>query len=246
MTLNPSTLEYLTELRRRLLIFAFGFLAIFLCLFYFSRTLFQWLALPLLHQLPPSHHLIATQITASLTVPLEFTFYLTLVLTMPLLIHQCWAFVAPALYKKEQRFLWPLLFSSILLFYLGIAFAYFLVFPFIFKFFISFAPIGVALLPDIKEYLTFAEHMLFIFGLSFEIPVVIFVVIYWELISHETLQKARPYMVILAFTLGMLLTPPDVLSQVLLAIPLWILFEIGLAAGYLAKKKNHGVLVETR
>lgn len=225
---EQSLLRFLIELRKRLLRSVLVLGAIFAGLFYFSNDLYTLLALPLLKHLPSGHGLIATDVVAPFFVPFELTFVVSLFLAMPFFLHQLWAFLAPALYQHEKRLLWPLLCVSTVLFYAGVAFAYFVIFPMIFGLLVQSAPRGVLMSPDISLYLDFTLKLFLIFGLIFEVPVVTIVLIWTGITTRARLIKARSYAIVGAFVIGMLLSPPDVLSQILLAVPLWLLYEAGL------------------
>lgn len=227
-TSNPTLLGFLIELRRRLLLSVLVVAGLFFGLAYFSNQLYHWLALPLLRHLPAGSSLIATQVIAPIWIPFKFAMVVAVLVALPFLIYQIWAFIAPALYHKERRVLWPLLFVSTALFYLGMAFAYFVIFPLLFGFLAKSAPAQVTVAPDISQYLDFTLKMLFVFGLIFEVPMVTMVLVLTGITTRERLVKMRPYAIVTAFIVGMLLAPPDVFSQTLLAIPLWLLFEIGL------------------
>lgn len=237
---SPIWLSYLIEIRKRLLRFFLLLGIIFAALFYFSNDLYHVLAQPLLHHLPENSKLIATGIAAPLVTPLKLSFYCALFLSVPLFFIELWGFIAPALYAREKRYLAPLLLLSILLFAAGIAFAYYLVFPMMFSFFASTTPHNVTLMPDIAHYLDFCMKLFFAFGIAFEVPIAIFLLIATNTVSSKTLANKRPYIVVIAFIFGMILTPPDVISQVMLAIPLWLLFEVGLQFGRLAEKNRLG------
>lgn len=221
-------LQFLTELRRRLLLSVVAIISLFLILSYFSNELYQGLALPLLKHLPQGSYLIATQVIAPLWVPLKFALIMAVILTIPFLIYQVWAFIAPALYQRERRLVWPLLVISTSLFYMGMAFAYFIIFPLLFSFLAHSAPKSVIVSPDISQYLDFTVKMLFIFGMIFEVPMITTVLVLTRAVTSGRLRQLRPYAIVSAFIIGMLLAPPDVFSQTLLAIPLWLLFEVGL------------------
>jgi sec-independent protein translocase protein TatC len=225
---SPTLLRFLTELRKRLIISLIALGIIFGVLFCFANTLYTWLALPLLKALPKGHGLISTTITGPFLVPFEFTFVTALFVAVPFFLYQLWAFVAPALYLHERRLVWPLLFISIMLFYAGVAFAYFIIFPLLFVFFTRTVPVGVMFSPDISHYLDFTLQLFFIFGVIFEVPVITVLVISSGVFSREKLISLRRYVIVGAFIIGMLLGPPDVLSQIMLALPLWLLFEVGL------------------
>jgi sec-independent protein translocase protein TatC len=201
---------------------------VFICLLFFANTLFEWVATPLLAQLPAQSHMIATNVTGAFVAPIKLTFFLSLYIAIPLLLYQCWRFLAPGLYQHEKRLVWPLLLLSTGLFYLGVAFCYFVIFPIIFQFFIFTAPEGIAVMPDITQFVSFALKLFFAFGLSFEVPIITLLCVWSGITSITSLREKRPYMLVLAFVIGMFLTPPDVLSQTLLAIPLYLLFEAGI------------------
>lgn len=223
-----SLLGHLIELRNRLLRCVAAVLLVFVAIAYFARDIYALLAEPLLAVLPEGTSMIATDVAAPFFAPFKLTFIVAICLAIPYILWQVWQFIAPALYSREKRLMAPLVFSSTLLFYAGIAFAYFIVFPLIFAFFTSVAPEGVTIATDISSYLDFVLKLFFAFGLSFEIPIAILLLVWSGSISREALAEKRPYIIVGAFILGMLLTPPDVLSQTLLAIPMWLLFEAGL------------------
>jgi sec-independent protein translocase protein TatC len=225
---HPTLLRFLVELRRRLLLSVVLIAVLFFGLASFSNQLYHWLALPLLRHLPAGSNLIATQVIAPIWIPFKFAMIVAVVLALPFLIYQLWMFIAPALYQKERRLIWPLLLMSTALFYLGMAFAYFVIFPLLFGFLAKSAPAQVTVAPDISQYLDFTLKMLFVFGLIFEVPLVTTVLVLTGLVTRERLVKLRPYAIVTAFIVGMLLSPPDVFSQTLLAIPLWLLYEVGL------------------
>ncbi len=231
-------MNYLMELRLRL-IYCISFTAVvFAILCCFANQLYSLLTKPLLLYLP-AQQLIATKITATFLVPMKFTLILTLFLLIPYFFFHIWSFVSPALYKNEKNAIWLLLFPTVILFYIGVLFAYFLVLPLIFHFFIHTAPSEVTLLPDIGQYLDFALQMLFAFGLCFEVPVIVVVLVKFNLCSLQRLRAARRYVIVLAFVVAMLLSPPDVLSQIFLAIPLCLLYELGLfCAGVMTRQSS--------
>ena len=225
---EQSLLEHLIELRDRLLHMVLAVLVLFLVLFPFSEEIFTIVAEPLLALMPEGTSMIATSVTSPFLVPFKLVLLLAVLLAVPYLLHQLWAFVAPGLYSHEKRLAAPLLISSVLLFYLGIAFAYFVVFPLLFAFFIAIAPEGVEVMTDISQYLDFIIAIFFAFGIAFEVPVATFLLILAGATTPEKMAKKRPYIIVGAFVIGMMLTPPDVISQSLLAVPMWLLFEIGL------------------
>lgn len=228
---------YLLEFRKRLIRCLLVLLSIFFGLLYFANDIFTYLAKPLLYYLPAEHGMIATHILSPVFVPLELTFYVALFCTVPVMFYQCWSFVTPALYAHEKRLIWPLLFISISLFYVGVMFAYFVIFPLLFGFLTQSAPIGVQIAPDIAEYLLFSLKFLFIFGMIFEVPVITIILIKSGVVTRERFIQLRPYMIVAAFIMGMLLTPPDVVSQIMVAIPLWLLFELGILLSPLFVRK---------
>lgn len=223
-----SLLGHLLELRNRLLRCIVAVLLVFIALAYFARDIYALLAQPLLAVLPEGTSMIATDVAAPFFAPFKLTFIVAICLAIPYILFQVWQFIAPALYSKEKRLMAPLVFSSTLLFYAGIAFAYFVVFPLVFAFFTSVAPEGVTIATDISSYLDFVLKLFFAFGLSFEIPIAILLLVWSGSVSRQALAEKRPYIIVAAFIVGMLLTPPDVLSQILLAIPMCLLFEVGL------------------
>jgi sec-independent protein translocase protein TatC len=200
---------------------------VFLILFPFSSEIFSFVSEPL-RDVMPGQSLIAVGVASPLLTPLKLTFFVALCVAMPVILFQVWAFVAPGLYIKEKRFAIPLLTSSILLFYAGVAFAYFVVFPLMFKFFTAVAPDGVEVMTDISLYLDFITTIVLAFGLAFEVPIATVLVVWTGLTTPQKLGAARPYVLLGAFVIGMLLTPPDVISQTLLAIPVYVLFELGI------------------
>jgi sec-independent protein translocase protein TatC len=228
MTHKESLASHLLELRSRLIriLVCFGFLA--LIGIPFSSDIYTFAASPLLEILPSGSSMIATQVTSPLMAPLKLVFFSALLITMPYLFYEMWMFMSPGLYKKEKAFVAPLMLSTIFLFLSGVAFAYFIVCPIIFKFFIGVAPESISVMTDINQYMNFVIKLIFAFGIAFEIPVATFLLIKSEIVKKETLVKARPYLVIVFFVFGMLLTPPDIFSQLFLAIPMWVLFELGL------------------
>ena len=223
-----SLLGHLLELRNRLLRCVIAVLLVFVSIAYFARDIYAILAEPLLAVLPEGTSMIATDVAAPFFAPFKLTFIVAICLAIPYILLQVWQFIAPALYTKEKRLMAPLVFSSTLLFYAGIAFAYFVVFPLVFAFFTSVAPEGVTIATDISSYLDFVLKLFFAFGLSFEIPIAILLLVWSGSVTPQALAEKRPYIIVGAFIVGMLLTPPDVLSQTLLAIPMWLLFEAGL------------------
>ncbi len=230
--------QHLVELRDRLLRGVIGVLLVFLALFPFANDLYSWLAQPLLAHLPEGTSMIATKVASPFFTPFKLTLVLAIFLAIPLLLYQAWSFIAPGLYQHERRMVLPLLLSSSLLFYLGAAFAYFVVFPLVFGFFTSVAPEGVSVMTDISEYLDFVLKMFFAFGLAFEVPIAVIVLVWMGIASRKTLAAKRPYIIVAAFVIGMLLTPPDAISQTLLAVPMILLFEFGLLFSKMFERKS--------
>ena len=230
-------ISHLLELRDRLLRSVLAVLALFLICAPFANSLYEILAAPLMQALPAGNTMISTEPSGPFFVPFKFAFAFSVAIVMPFLLYQLWSFVAPGLYKHEQKLVYPLLLSSSILFYLGITFAYFVVFPIIFAFFTASAPEGVAVMTDINAYLSFCIKLFFAFGLAFEVPVATVLLVKMGITTPDELVKKRPYIIVAAFVVGMLLTPPDIFSQTMLAIPVWILFEGGVYYSRLMLKK---------
>jgi sec-independent protein translocase protein TatC len=222
-----TLLSHLIELRTRLLRIAMAVIGVFIVLLPWADDLFALVSQPL-REVLPGGQMIATQVASPLLTPFKLTFFVALFIAMPIVLYQIWAFVAPGLYKKEKRFAVPLLASSIVLFYMGIAFAYFVVFPLMFNFFTTIAPEGVEVQTDISQFLDFITTIFFAFGLAFEVPIATVLVVWTGLTTPKKLAGARPYVFLGAFVIGMFLTPPDMISQTLLAVPIYILFELGI------------------
>ncbi len=232
-------ISHLIELRTRLLHVIGAVLIVFIALSFFASEIYSLLARPLLEHLAPGAGMIATEVASTFIAPIKLAFYVALFISMPYIFYQAWAFVAPGLYANEKRLALPLLVSSIVLFYAGTAFAFFVILPIMFGFFTSVAPEGVMVMTDISRYLDFILMIFFAFGLAFEVPVVTLLLIGCGFTSMEALRRNRPYIIVGAFVIGMILTPPDVLSQFLLALPIWFLFETGLwLARYLQPREN--------
>lgn len=222
--------RHLFDLRRVLIRSVVVFLLFFLVLYYFSTPLYNFVALPLLNKLPSNSALIATHLTTPFLAPLELTLVLAIIITMPYTLYQLWGFIAPGLYPQERHKIWPLLVASIVLFYCGVLFAYWVVLPLLFRFFVAITPATVTLMPDMGQYLDLILKLFLAFGLAFEVPIITIVLLQTKIVNLASVSKARPYIIVGAFILGMLLTPPDVVSQILLAVPLWLLFELGILA----------------
>ena len=231
-------MAHLIEFRDRMLRAIASVAVVFIGLFSFSNELYLYVSEPLRQYLPESSSMIATDVASPFLTPFKLTLVLSLFAAMPYVLYQIWAFVAPGLYKREKKIVVPLFCSSVLLFYAGMAFAYYVVFPLVFMFFTSVGPEGVAIMTDIRSYLDFVLKLFFAFGVSFEIPIAVVILSWMGAVDPDNLVKKRPYVFVLCFVFGMLLTPPDVLSQTLLAIPMWLLFEIGILFGRLVKPKS--------
>jgi len=227
--LNEQPLiSHLVELRNRLLKCVLAVLLVFLGLAPFANDVYSFVAGPLLVHLPENTSMIAIDVASPFLIPFKLAMVAAIFSAMPVLLYQFWAFVAPGLYSREKKFILPLLFASTLLFYCGVIFAYFVVLPLVFEFLTAVAPQGVAVMTDISKYLDFILTLFFAFGVAFEVPIVTIVLVGTGLVSHAQLAEYRPYIIVAAFVIGMFLTPPDVISQTLLAVPIWFLFELGM------------------
>ncbi|QQZ29323.1 twin-arginine translocase subunit TatC [Thiothrix subterranea] len=226
-------LQHLVELRDRLLRMVLAIGIVFLILMPFAQDLYNLLSDPLVRHLPEGQKLIAVGVASPFFIPYKLAMMVAFVLALPYVLYQVWGFIAPGLYQHEKKIVTPLLLSSVALFYVGMAFAYFLVLPMMFSILPGFAPSNVDVTPDIAEYLDFVMMMFMAFGIGFEMPVATILLITTGIASRETLEQSRPYVIVIAFIVGMFLTPPDVLSQVMLAVPMWLLFEVGLLASRL-------------
>ena len=244
---NPSSpddteqpfIYHLIELRSRLLRIVLVVAVITLALMPFSDFLFSSLSGPLTSHLPQGSSMIAIEVTSPFLIPFKLTLVLALFIAIPYVLYQVWAFVAPGLYQHERRLVLPLLVSSTLLFYTGAVFAYFVVFPLVFAFFTSTAPEGVSVMTDISRYLDFVLTLFFAFGAAFEVPVVTVLLVWTGVVTQDSLRQKRPYIIVAAFIIGGVLTPPDVISQTLLAVPMWLLFELGLFfSGWFMSKRE--------
>jgi sec-independent protein translocase protein TatC len=234
---NPATdpdstqetfISHLVELRSRLMKAIIAVVLVLLCLFPWAKEIYAFLAAPLLKALPHGSTMIATDVTGTFLVPLKVTLMAAFLIALPYVLYQMWAFVAPGLYRHEQRLALPVIVSSVFFFALGMSFAYFAVFPIAFGFFANYAPTGVQMMTDIDKYLSFVLTMFIAFGITFEVPVVVIVLVRLGIVKLETLRSIRGYVIVGAFVIGAIFTPPDVVSQVMLAVPLWLLYELGL------------------
>lgn len=237
-TSQQPLISHLMELRNGLLKAILSVLVIFVCLVYFANDIYAYISAPLNAHLPEGTSMIATGVTSSFFAPFKLTMMLSFFIAIPFVLHQVWSFIAPALYKHEKRLVMPMLFSSTLLFYAGIAFSYYIVFPVVFGFFTSVAPDGVTIATDIESYLDFVLKLFFAFGLAFEIPIAIILMCWGGVTTPDKLREKRPYVVVGAFVVGMLLTPPDIISQSMLAVPMLVLFECGIIVASLYKPNS--------
>jgi sec-independent protein translocase protein TatC len=229
---------HLRQARTRLLRCLLAIAVLFAALFPFAQQLYAFVSAPLRAFLPAGASMIATSVTSPLMAPFKLTLMTALFVAMPVLLHQVWGLIAPAVYRTERRVAVCLLIASVLLFYSGMAFAFFLVFPMMFGFFASVTPDGVEMMTDISLYLDFILALFLAFGLAFEIPVATFLVVWAGMVDVDTLSKSRPYVIVGCFVVGMVLTPPDVFSQTMLAVPMWMLFEIGLVASRIVVRRR--------
>jgi sec-independent protein translocase protein TatC len=232
MSTQETFISHLVELRTRLIRALLAIVIVFVCLFPWAKEMYSLLADPLLASLPQGGQMIATDVVGVFVVPMKVAFLVAFLIALPYVLYQVWAFVAPGLYAHEKKLVLPLVVASSVLFFIGMAFAYFLVFPVIFKFMASIAPQGVAWMTDIEKYLSFALTTFVAFGVTFEVPVIVIVLVRAGLVSIEKLKEARPYVIVGAFVVGAIFTPPDVISQLMLAVPLCLLYELGI---FLAK-----------
>jgi sec-independent protein translocase protein TatC len=222
-----SLISHLLELRDRLLYAVIAIAVVFFGLIPFAGEVYTLVAQPLMNVLPPGATMVATEVASPFLTPIKLTLAVAIVVTIPFLLYQLWAFVAPGLYKHERRLVFPLLLSSTILFYGGMAFAYFVVFPMAFGFFVHALPPGVTMMTDIRAYMDFVFSMFFAFGIAFEVPVAVVLLSWMRIIDPHKLADKRPYVILGAFVVAAVLTPPDVLSQFLLAVPMWLLYEVG-------------------
>ncbi len=225
---QETLLTHLFELRNRLLWIVGSVLLVFLCLFFFANDLYEYLAGPLMKHMPEGSSMVAIDVASPFLTPFKLVFVLSIVLAIPIILYHVWGFIAPGLYSHEKRLAFPIIVSSSILFYIGMAFAYFVVFPLMFAFFTKVAPEGVTVMTDIGRYLDFVLKIFIAFGVAFEVPIITFVLVKLGMTTADSLAAKRPYVIVGAFVIGMLLTPPDIISQFLLAIPVWLLFELGL------------------
>ena len=237
MTPTENFISHLIELRSRLLRIATGLLVIFVVLFPFANDIYSLLAAPLLNKLPLGGQMIATGVTTPFFVPIKVAMMTAFLVSLPHTLYQVWAFVAPGLYAHEKKFMIPMIVASCLLFLFGMAFAYFLVFPVVFGFIVGTAPEGVAVMTDIGNYLDFVMTLFFAFGLAFEVPIAVVMAVRFGWVSIAALKEARGYVIVGAFVIGAIFTPPDIISQFMLAVPMWLLYELGIIVAALIGKK---------
>jgi len=238
MTEAVTLIDHLVELRNRLLKAFVSVFAVFLCLAYFAQDIYGLMSAPLMSALPEGANMIATDVASPFFAPFKLTMVLSFFIAIPYVLYQVWAFLAPGLYQNEKKLVAPLMLSSTFLFYAGIAFSYFVIFPLAFPFFIGIAPEGVVINTDINSYLNFILKLFFAFGLSFQIPIAIILLCWTGFTTADSLRAKRPYVIVGVFVVGMLMTPPDPISQTLLALPMWLLFELGVVVGGLYAKAN--------
>jgi sec-independent protein translocase protein TatC len=238
MSTGESFIAHLVELRTRLMHAVVAVLLVFVCLFPWASDLYTLLAHPLLSKLPKGGQMIATDVTTPFFVPLKVALMAAFLITLPYILYQIWRFVAPGLYAHEKRLVWPLIIASTILFFCGMSFAYFVVFPVVFGFITASAPLGVAVMTDIDKYLSFVLTMFMAFGITFQVPVAVVLMVRMGFVTVEKLRQARPYVLVGAFVVGAIFTPPDVVSQSMLAVPLWLLYEVGiLVASWVGHRK---------
>lgn len=230
--------QHLLELRDRILKMALAVMIVALVAMPFANELFVLVAKPLMQVLPTGAQMVSNEPIGPFFTPLKLTLVLSIFLSMPFILYHFWAFVAPGLYQHERQLIYPLLISSVVLFYIGILFAYWLVLPLIFGFMVSTTPVGVVMMTDISRYLDFVLTLFFAFGVAFQVPIITIVFVWMDIVTPESLSEKRPYIIVAAFVIGMILTPPDVISQTLLSVPIWLLFEAGLVVARLLKSKQ--------
>ncbi|BBP00156.1 twin-arginine translocase subunit TatC [Sulfuriferula nivalis] len=234
---NQDTfISHLIELRNRIIRALLAFILVFIGLFHWANNIYTLLAQPLLHALPKGGQLIATEVTAPFFVPIKVTMMAAFLIALPYILYQMWAFIAPGLYSHEKKIGIPLIIASVVLFLCGMSFAYFLVFPVVFGFIAGVAPVGVAVMTDIGKYLDFVMTMFMAFGITFEVPVVVVLLVKVGFVSVAKLRDIRPYVIVGAFVIGAIFTPPDMVSQIMLAVPLWLLYELGILVASLVTR----------
>jgi sec-independent protein translocase protein TatC len=243
VTPTENFISHLIELRSRLLRIILGFIVVFIALFPFAQETYALLAAPLLRNLPAGGQMIATEVTSAFFVPTKVAMLVAFIVSLPHTLYQVWSFVAPGLYVHEKKMIVPMIVASCLLFLTGMAFAYFFVFGVVFAFIVKVAPAGVAVMTDIGHYLDFVLTLFFAFGLAFQVPIVVLLVVRFGWLTIAQLKEARGYVIVGAFFVGAIFTPPDVLSQFMLAVPMWLLYELGiLVAGFVSKSRENTLL----
>ena len=245
MANTETFISHLIELRDRLLRSVIVWLVLFVCLFPFANDLYSLLAQPMLEKLPKGGQMIATEVVTPFFVPIKVAMMTAFLGALPVILYQVWAFIAPGLYAHEKKFIVPMVVASLVLFACGMAFAYFLVFPVVFGFIVGIAPEGVAVMTDINKYLDFVITMFLAFGITFEVPIVVVALAYTGMVEIHQFKEARPYVIVGAFVIGAIFTPPDVVSQIMLAVPLWLLYELGVVvAAWMLRHKSTAVVEE--
>lgn len=235
---QESFISHLVELRNRLIRAVVSVVIVFICLFPWANDLYSLLAQPLIAKLPQGSQMIATAVASTFFIPVKVAMMTAFLIALPYVLYQMWAFIAPGLYQHERKLAMPLLVASVLLFFVGMSFAYFLVFPVVFGFLAGATPEGVNFAPDIGAYLDFVMTLFLAFGVTFEVPVVVILLVLTNMVTTQKLREGRPYVIVGAFVIGAIFTPPDVISQIMLAVPLWLLYELGIVlAGFLRKIK---------
>jgi sec-independent protein translocase protein TatC len=237
MTPTESFISHLIELRNRLIRIVIGFIVVFFCLFPFANKIYALLAAPMLAKLPAGGQMIATAVTTPFFVPMKVAMMAAFVISLPHTLYQIWAFVAPGLYAHEKKLMVPVIVASCILFITGMSFAYFAVFPVVFGFMVKAAPVGVAVMTDISQYLDFVMTLFMAFGLAFEVPIAVVLITRFGWVTIAQLKEARGYVIVGAFIIGAIFTPPDIISQFMLAVPLWLLFEAGVLVAQFSNPK---------
>ncbi|MFA7349770.1 MAG: twin-arginine translocase subunit TatC [Methylotenera sp.] len=238
MTPTENFISHLIELRGRLLRIVIGFLLVFIAFFPFANKIYALLASPLLSKLPAGGQMIATAVTTPFFVPMKVAMMAAFIVSLPHTLYQVWTFVAPGLYAHEKKLMIPMIVASSLLFLAGMAFAYFLVFPVVFGFIVGTAPQGVAVMTDIGNYLDFVMTLFFAFGLAFEVPIAVVMAVHFGWVTIPQLKEVRGYVVVGAFVIGAIFTPPDIISQFMLAVPMWLLYELGIVVAKFTGQKS--------
>lgn len=241
MTPSESFISHLIELRNRLIRTVIGFVVVFACLFPFANKIYALLAAPMLAKLPVGAQMIATAVTTTFFVPMKVAMLAAFVISLPHTLYQIWAFIAPGLYSNEKKLMVPVIVSSFVLFIVGMAFAYFAVFPVVFGFIVKSAPVGVAVMTDIAQYLDFVMTLFMAFGLAFEVPIAVVLIARFGWVTTAQLKEARSYVIVGAFIIGAIFTPPDIISQFMLAVPLWLLYELGILVAQLTTPKPNTI-----